>query len=166
VRRYLSSHGYRVAEVTVDYLDWTWTDAYRRCRTQNDQKSIEWLVSHANDAADRYLDHAVELGRKLFSRDVDHILLVHIGAFDALALDGILREWRSKGVELIPLDEALADPIYRINPNLAYDGGLSFLEQVAEARSIDTRPFQENTYTMESLNKVCPQPAGAAEKPH
>ena len=159
VRRYLFGEGYRVAEVTIDYLDWTWTDAYTRCRINNDQKSIQWLRAHVNEAADRYLSHSVEMARKLFNRDVDQILLVHLGAFDALTLDGILREWRSKGVQLISLEEALTDPIYRINPNFASDGGLTFLEQIGEARKLDTRPFTETTYTIESLSKVCAQPA-------
>jgi peptidoglycan/xylan/chitin deacetylase (PgdA/CDA1 family) len=161
VRQYLFSQGYRVAEVTTDYLDWTWTDAYKRCRINNDAKSIDWLRAHVNDAADRYLSLSVEMARKLFHRDVDQILLIHIGAFDALTLDGILREWRSKGVKLIPLEEALKDPIYKLNPNLPYEGGLSFLEQIAEARNFDTRPFVENTYTIESMKKVCQQPTPA-----
>ena len=161
VRRYLFSNGYRVAEVTTDYMDWTWTDAYRRCLIHHDEKAIDWLRAHVNDAADRYLSLSVEMARKLFHRDIDQILLIHIGAFDALTLDGILREWRSKGVKLIPLEEALKDPVYKINPNLPNEGGLSFLEQIAEARDFDTRPFVENTYTIESLKKVCEQPTAA-----
>jgi peptidoglycan/xylan/chitin deacetylase (PgdA/CDA1 family) len=155
IRRYLFSKGYRVAEVTIDYSDWSWTDAYARCRTQNDQKSIEWLLGHVDDAAHRYLSRSVEMARRLFNRDVNQILLVHIGAFDALTLDGILRDWRSKGVEFIPLEEALADPIYQINPDIAYKGGMTFLMQMARARNLDTRPFLDSTYTTEVLSKVC-----------
>jgi peptidoglycan/xylan/chitin deacetylase (PgdA/CDA1 family) len=161
VRQYLFGQGYRVAEVTTDYLDWSWTDAYRRCLIDNDVKSIDWLRSHVNDAADRYLRLSVGMARKLFHRDIDQILLIHIGAFDALTLDGILREWRSKGVKLVPLEEALKDPVYKINPNLPNEGGLSFLEQIAEARDFDTRPFVETTYTIESLKRVCEQPPAA-----
>ncbi len=161
VRRYLFSNGYRIAEVTTDYLDWAWTDAYRRCLLHHDEKSIDWLRAHVNDAADRYLSLSVEMARKLFHRDIAQILLIHIGAFDALTLDGILRDWKRKGVKLIPLEEALKDPVYKINPNLPNEGGLSFLEQIAEARDFDTRPFVENTYTIESLKKVCEQPAAA-----
>ena len=161
VRQYFFSNGYRIAEVTTDYMDWTWTDAYRRCLIHHDEKAIDWLRAHVNDAADRYLSLSVEMARKLFHRDINQILLIHIGAFDALTLDGILREWRSKGVKLIPLEEALKDPVYKINPNLPNQGGLSFLEQIAEARDFDTRPFVENTYTIESLKKVCEQPTAA-----
>jgi peptidoglycan-N-acetylglucosamine deacetylase len=148
--------------VTVDYLDWTWNDAYKRCRIQNDQKSIEWLTQHVNEAADRYLNNSVRLARKVFGRDVDQILLVHIGAFDALTLDGLLQHWRSEGVKLIPLEEAITDPAYRTNPNLAYDGELTFLEQVGEARDMDTRPFADTTYTIESLSNVCKLKTAAA----
>jgi len=30
VRDYLNSKGYRIAQVTVDFADWAWTDAYMR----------------------------------------------------------------------------------------------------------------------------------------
>ena len=159
VRRYLLGKGYRVAEVTIDYSDWSWTDAYGRCRTQNDQKSIQWLLAHVNDAADRHLNRSVAMARKMFNRDINQILLVHIGAFDALTLDGILREWKSKGVEFISLEDALADPIYQVNPKLAYTGGMTFLMQLAKVRNLDPHALIEPTYTADALSKVCSEPS-------
>ena len=43
VRAYLKDHGYRVAQVTLDFEDYAWNEPYARCVAKNDQKSIEWL---------------------------------------------------------------------------------------------------------------------------
>jgi peptidoglycan-N-acetylglucosamine deacetylase len=154
VRAYLSGNGYRIAEVTIDYFDWAWTDAYARCVAKHDKKSIKWLKDHVAESADRHLHDSSANAKLLFNRDIAQILLVHIALFNALTLDKILKDWRAQGVQFVSLDEALSDPVYATNPNLAYEGGRSFLEQVAEARKIELKP-EDPAYSIESLNKIC-----------
>ena len=43
VRGYLSQHGYRVAEVTLDFEDYAWNDAYGRCSAMKNDAAIAWL---------------------------------------------------------------------------------------------------------------------------
>jgi len=45
VRTYLQAHGYRVAQVTLDWEDYLWNTAYARCAAKNDAQSISWLKS-------------------------------------------------------------------------------------------------------------------------
>jgi len=155
VRAYLAKNGYRIAEVTTDYYDWAWTDAYTRCLAQHDDKSVAWLKDHVIDSADRHLRGANELSQLLFKRRIPHILLVHDGSFDTVTLGAILKHWHAQGVQFVSLDEALADPVYQINPNLAYSDGRNFLEQIAESRGIDASSFDDSTYTIERVNEVC-----------
>jgi peptidoglycan/xylan/chitin deacetylase (PgdA/CDA1 family) len=157
VRRYLKEHGYRIAEVTIDYNDWAWNDAYIRCSTRHDEASIGWLKAHVVDNAERHLRESRNVARLLFSRDIAHILLIHMGAFDAVTLDPILKDLRAQGVTFVTLDQALEDPVYRINPNLAFKGGETLLEQIAEVRKIDYEQFRENTYTIDKLSGICPE---------
>jgi len=59
VRTYLREHGYRIAQVSLDFEDYGWNDAYARCSAKNGSASIDWLKQS-------YLDTAVEyirLGR-------------------------------------------------------------------------------------------------------
>jgi len=156
VRAYLAENHYRIAEVTADYYDWAWTDAYTRCLAQHDNKSIAWLKDHVVDSADRHLRSANAISELLLKRRIPHILLLHDGAFDVLTLDAILKQWRKEGVEFISLDEALADPAYQINPNFVYREGRNFLEQIAGSRHIDIGAFDDSVYTTERINAVCP----------
>jgi hypothetical protein len=159
VRNYLLKKGYLIAEVTIDYHDWAWTDAYTRCVSEHDAKSVAWLKAHIVDSAERYLRNSKGLAKLLFGRDIAHILLVHDGVFDAIMLDTILRDYRKNGVEFITLEEALADPVYSINPNHAYTGERTFLEQLAEARNLNISPFVDKQYTEDRLSDICKQSA-------
>jgi peptidoglycan-N-acetylglucosamine deacetylase len=155
VRDYLSRNGYRIAEVTIDYDDWAWDAAYIRCITRKDQKSIAWLKDHVVDDAERHFRASSQFAKKLFGHDIDHILLVHDSALNSVMLNGVLTDLRSKGVSIVTLDEALADPVYRINPNQASEGGRTFLEQIAQMKSVNPDPFTDQMYTVEKLQKVC-----------
>ena len=154
VRAYLAANGYRIAEVTIDYYDWEWADAYSRCLDKHDDKSIQWLKDHVAESADRFLHASSANAKLLFNRDIPQILLVHITLFNALTLDKILKHWRAQGVQFVSLDEALSDPVYAMNPDLVSEGGRSFLEQFAEARKVGITP-EDPTYSFESLNKMC-----------
>ena len=154
VRAYLASNGYRIAEVTIDYDDWAWTDAYARCVAQHDDKTVQWLKDHVAESADRNLRDSNTNAKLLFNRQIPQILLIHIALFNTVTLDKILKSWRAKGVQFVSLDEALSDPVYAINPNLTYEGGRGFLEQIAEARKISITQ-EDPTYSIESLNKIC-----------
>lgn len=155
IRAYLAKNHYRIAEVTADYYDWAWTDAYTRCLAQHDDKSMEWLKGHVVESADRHLRSANAISELLFNRRIPQILLIHDGSFDVLTLDAIVKQWRKEGVQFISLDEALADPAYQINPNFAYTDGRNFLEQVADSRRVDVGALDDSIYTIERLNDVC-----------
>ncbi len=162
IRTYLAKNGYRIAEVTVDYDDWAWNDAYTRCLRQHKASSISWLKVHVVDSANRHLFASSEVARHLFGRDISQILLVHVGEFDAIMLSTILARWRQQGVQFVTLDEALKDPVYKINPNLVSEGGRTFLDQIAESRHADMGALLDDTYSPEKLSAVCrdkPSPA-------
>jgi peptidoglycan-N-acetylglucosamine deacetylase len=56
VRAYLKAHGYRIAQVTLDWEDYLWNFAYAKCAAKNDTKSMEWLRSSYLSTASAFLD--------------------------------------------------------------------------------------------------------------
>jgi peptidoglycan/xylan/chitin deacetylase (PgdA/CDA1 family) len=155
VRSYLVRNNYRIAEVTVDYEDWVWNAAYLRCLRQHDDKSIVWLKEHVVDAAERNLRRSRALSRKVLGKDIAQILLLHDSAFNAVMFDEVLKDFRARGVQLITVDQALADPAYKINPNRGFPFGLTFLEQLAAAHNVDINQWDEKKYSRDSINRVC-----------
>jgi peptidoglycan/xylan/chitin deacetylase (PgdA/CDA1 family) len=136
VRQWLSSRHYTIAQVTVAPHDWAWAEPYARCVTVGDRGAVAWMRNAFMKSATAHLAWAREVSLRVFGRQVKHILLLHVGAFDALVLHEWLSAYRAAGVRLISLDAVVQDPIYRINPDLTWTGRRTFLRQVAEARGI------------------------------
>jgi peptidoglycan-N-acetylglucosamine deacetylase len=157
VRAYLVKHGYRIGQVTTDYFDWAWTDAFARCTRQHNAQQIAWLKQNIIVSADRHLRGSQAAAKFLFQHDIPHILLIHVGVFDAIMLDTILKHWRAEGVRFVTLDQALADPVYAINPNVVWSDGRDFLSQIAMSRKTDIDRFFDTEFTIDNLNRICPE---------
>lgn len=156
VRDYLKANGYRVAEVTVDYHDWAWTDAYARCLARKDDKAVAWLERNVVSAALQSLRWSREQARRVAGRDVKHVLLIHVGAFDGASLGDILAAYRKAGVRFITLEQALADPVYALDPAVpveAKDHGL-LVDQLAKSKKVSLAAAPPD-YSVERLGALC-----------
>lgn len=136
IRDYLNKHKYQIAPVTVDFEDWSWNSPYARCVVKSDDKAIlmlkETYLTNANDA----LERADKIAHGLFKRSIPQILLLHIGAFDAVVLDQLLANYKKKGVTFISLAEAVKDDVYKIDPGFIGPQGAEFTYQVMKSRGL------------------------------
>ncbi len=143
VRRWLAAHGYRVAEVSMDFQDYLWNEPYARCLRKHDQAALATLHDTYLATADADFRIFRELAQRLYGRDVPYVLLMHIGAFDAYMLPELLALYRERGVTFTAMEQALADPIYRVDPPVPTPGGATFNEMVATERNIEIPAAQE-----------------------
>lgn len=137
LRSWLSQHGYRIAEVSMDFQDYNWNEPYARCAAKHDQAAIQSLHNSYLNAADESIRVYREVAQKLYGRDVRYILLLHVGAFDARMLPELIGLFRSRGFTFVTLPEAMADPIYSFNPKVPAPSGNTFNEMVAQSRNVD-----------------------------
>lgn len=138
VRSYLATHGYRIAEVTVDPWDWYYNEAYVRCLASG----AEALRTSVRDAllteARAKLQRATAMAQAAVGRPVRHILLVHLGAIDADTIDELLATYEDLGVRWISFEMAIADPIYA-EPLPDSTGG-ELLSAILRARHVAAPP--------------------------
>ena len=153
VRAYLKNHGYRVAQVTLDFEDYAWNAPYARCAVKNDQKSIEWLKSSYLSTAQQYIDLDQKMSQMVFGRDVKHVMLLHLGGFDAVMLPQLLDLLKQKGFKLVTLEEAESDAAYAINPDMPLKYGGNLLDQMMEAKHLKAPPATPKP--MKELDAVC-----------
>ena len=154
VRNFLENNGYQIAPVTVDYKDWAWNSAYLKCHAINDQAQVQWLRQHVVAAARREVRQAQRMAKLVAGRDIRHILLLHLSAFNALTLADVLTALQADGVKFIDLRRAIDDPIYRLNPGLPLPGGTTSLEQFIKAKNL-TYPYGEQLYPLERIEAMC-----------
>ena len=78
--------------------------------------------------------------RLLAGRDVKHVLLLHVGAADADAIDELLTAYEREGVRWIDLPTALSDPFYAEDPHRPWTNGAAFPYAIARGRSVALPP--------------------------
>ncbi|HKC92753.1 MAG TPA: glycosyltransferase family 2 protein [Nitrospira sp.] len=154
VRNFLEKNGYQIVPVTVDYKDWAWNSAYLKCYATNDEAQVQWLRQHVIAAARREVRQAQTAARLVAGRDIRHILLLHLSAFNAVTLADVLAALQADGVKFIDLRSAMDDPIYRINPDLPLPEGTTFLEQFIKAKNL-LYPYGIQIYSPERIEAMC-----------
>jgi peptidoglycan/xylan/chitin deacetylase (PgdA/CDA1 family) len=153
VRAYLQAHGYRVAQVTLDWEDYLWNSAYARCEAKNDAQSIAWLKSSYLEIESSYLDLGRDLAKLVYGHDINHVLLLHLGAFSSAILPDALDLMQKKGFTLVTLEEAESDPVYEGDPDVGSKYGGTLLELWIEAKKIKFPAVMEKPY--KQLQEIC-----------
>lgn len=136
VRDALSKLNYRIAQVTIDFEDWAWNNPYVRCVKAKNKKAIKWLENSYLDNALSRLNYSIAQAYKLFGRDINHVLLLHVGTFDSKMLDRLLSKLKTQGVQFITLAEAENDPAYQVDPGVTSAYGNELLTQLIESKKI------------------------------
>lgn len=153
VRRYLFQRGYRIAQVTIDFQDWAWNDPYARCMAKHDAASVDWLKKTYVSMALEYVSLGQKMAVMLFGRDIRHVLLLHIGAFDSIMLPQLLEALQKQGFEFISLQEAEQDPALQTDPDAALSTGGTLLEQMVESRHLDYPPHADEP--LDRIDSLC-----------
>ena len=153
VRAYLHDHGYKIAEVTLDYEDYLWNSAYAHCEATHDARSIEWLTSSYMSIASGYIDGNREMAKLVFGHDINHVLLLHLGAFSSAIVPQLLDLLKQKGLHLITLEEAQSDPVYRADPDAPSRYGGSLLEQWMDVKKLPYPKLEAKPY--KQLQDIC-----------
>ena len=151
VRAWLAAHGYKVAEVSMDFQDYLWNEPYARCAASHDEAAVQTLHDSYLATADTYLRVYRELAKSLYGRDVPYVLLMHAGAFDARMLPELIALFRARGFVFTTLPQAMADPIYEQDPGVPAPGGNTFNEMVAAARNVSVPDAQEPEAMLDRL---------------
>lgn len=153
VRTYLQARGYRVAQVTLDWEDYLWNGAYARCVDKKDEKSIAWLRSSYLEIEASYLDLGREMAKLVYGHDINHVLLLHLGAFSSTILPDALDLLEKKGLTPVTLEEAESDPVYEGDPDVGSKYGGTLLEEWMDARKIKYPPVMEKPY--KQIQEIC-----------
>jgi len=153
VRAYLQGHGYRVAQVTLDWEDYLWNSAYARCLAKNDVRSIARLKSSYLSIESSYLDLGRDLAKLVYGNDINHVLVLHLGAFSSTILPDALDLMQKKGFTFVTLEEAESDPVYEGDPDVGSKYGGTLLESWVEAKKIKFPVVMEKPY--KELEEIC-----------
>jgi len=154
VRAFLHTNGYRIAQTTLDYEDYLWNSAHARCWMRQDAKSLEWLRDSYRTTAREFIRFGRENARAVFGRDINHVLLLHLGSFSAHILPDLFEILEQEGFEIVTLEEAQRDPAYDYDPDVAEAEGGTLVDLGMQAKNI---PWPQNApqKPRERLRDIC-----------
>jgi peptidoglycan-N-acetylglucosamine deacetylase len=153
VREYLTKHGYKIAQVTLDWEDYMWNSAYARCAAKNDKKSIEWLRTSYLTTASDFLDLGRAQAKLIYGHEINYVLLMHLGAFSSTIMPDALDLLKKKGFKLVTLEEAESDPIYQGDPDIGLHDAGTLLDQMMQLKQIKYPEHVEKPY--KEVQSVC-----------
>ena len=153
VRAYLKVHGYRIAQVTLDWEDYLWNTAYARCAAKNDAQAIAWLRSSYLSTASEFLDLGREQAKLIYGHDINYVLLLHLGAFSSAILPEALDLLKKKGFKLVTLEEAESDAAYDGDPDVGLHDAGTLLDQWMQVKQIKDPEHAEKPY--KEIESVC-----------
>jgi peptidoglycan/xylan/chitin deacetylase (PgdA/CDA1 family) len=150
----LRDHGYRTADVTLSFDDYAYNDPYVRCLAAKDSAGVDWLKESYASRAAAELSRGREEARSLFGRDIAHVMLLHVGAFQMVMLPKLMDLLREGGFELVTLPEAQADPAYSaVEADVPTKSGATLLDRTRMARGPAPSPHADDTFA--KLGAVC-----------
>ena len=153
VRSFLFGRGYRIAQVSLDFEDYAWNDAYARCVANSDAVEIEWLKQSYLDTAAEY----IRLGREeeliAFGHEIPNVMLLHETAFTTLMLPDLLDLLRKEGFRLASLPEVEKDPAYAMDPDAALRYGGTLPDQFMDSRHLKYPPVKAKPFAR--LKSIC-----------
>lgn len=144
-RAILAERGYRIAAVTMSFADYDYNPVWVRCMAKRDvvnAAAVEraWLDAARTEALRK---HAA--ARAVFGRDVPQVLLLHVGALDAVMLPRLLALYRSLGFGFATLPQAEADPFYAAALDPQLPGPSPSLERAATEAGYTMLPAPDAT---------------------
>jgi peptidoglycan/xylan/chitin deacetylase (PgdA/CDA1 family) len=134
VATFLTRRGYRIAQVSLSYDDWAFSDPYARCLAADDRASADRLEDRYLERAAAMLPVDLEHATLAFGHDIPHVLLLHAGAFTARVLPAFLDLLAARGFRFVTLQEAEADPAYAIPPGRPFPSGATWIAQGLAAK--------------------------------
>ncbi len=132
VKAHLEARNYRITEVTTWFFEWRWNVAFTKCLARGDQDKIQFLKQSFLDFSVAQLRYDTESAAKWFGRDIKGITLGHNVPFFADIADAFFATLKRGGLEFIPLEEAVADPLYSRAASVVSDKFLSYHQKLAD----------------------------------
>lgn len=118
VRAGLAARGLSNGIVTIDASDWHYDDLATRAKAAGqaiDMKALGelWVESHVESA-----EFNDDLARRVLGRSPAHVMLLHEADVTALYVADLVAALRANGWTVITADEAFADPLAKMLPEV------------------------------------------------
>lgn len=127
---FLKGRGYKIADVSLSFSDWAYTDTYARCVAKGDAQAIAAMKSYYLKSVDQEIALMKTQSKQVYGRIIPQVLLTHMGGWSAVTLPDVLARLDAAGAHYVTLAQAQSDPAY------AESGSQNMIAREAAKRGI------------------------------
>lgn len=121
---WLKVRGYRIADVSLGFDDWAYTEAYVRCLAKRDRAAIDGMKASYLRRVDQQLARTKALSQRVYGHMIPQVLLTHMGAWSATTLPEVMKRLDAVGARYVTLDQVQSDAAYHAPSPRAGEGAL------------------------------------------
>ncbi len=153
VRTFLKQQNYRNGHVTIDASDW-YIDSrlVKRLRKKPNSDITDFRKFYLNHIWERAQFYE-KLSLEINDKHINHTLLLHHNLAAALFIDDLIKMFKERGWEIIPVSKAYEDSIYKKTPTYA---GESFIyaqaKDLKKYKSILRYPAEDGKYEKQKMD--------------
>lgn len=133
VEAILKDNKHKLAHVSVDVDDYIYNLKMDGLKRSNDSARFDVLRTEFIEHVLESIRRAESLANFVVNRPVKHILALHANMLNAVFLGDLLTEIEEFGYEFVTLEEAIKDPLYRMQDEYYGPSGISKIERVARS---------------------------------
>ena len=148
----LRSRGYSIADVTVSFNDWAYSDGYARCTAKGNTAAIAAMKAQYFKGVDDGIERMKLLSTKLYGHTIPQVLLTHLSAWSADTMAEVMGKLDAAGARYVTLRKAQKDSAYSEEDPRAGDGLL--MERTAKRKGADIGNIVQ-IQPIENLKTVC-----------
>jgi len=142
---WLTTHGYRMAPVTMNATDWQFAEPYDDAIAHHDHARAARLRATYLAYTARTITWYRAQAHILFGRDIPYVMLLHASRLNADCINDLAALLRHNRLKPISLDAAMRDPAYRTADHYAAKDGIDWMERWAETlgKSLDWGAYKD-----------------------
>lgn len=134
--KFLAGRGYQIAPVTIDNDDYVYAAAYSEARRMGDAETMRRVAREYVPYMEGIFDFFEKYSVDVAGYEIKQVLLLHASELNADTFDQLAAMMKRRGYRFITLEQALADPAYRLPNDYAGPHGTSWLYRWAMTKGM------------------------------
>lgn len=150
VRSWLEANGYELGVVTMDNQEWVYSAVYARAKAAGDAEMMKEVVAGYLRHLEGSLAYYERLSLERFGRYIPQVLLLHVNALNADAIEKVIALLRDRGYVFEALESVQTDEAYASIDLYLGETGLSWIHRwFADGVSRSASEPRESPYMQE-----------------
>ena len=137
--KFLQERSYTLAPVTIDNQEWVFAEVYATAKDRGDRATAERIAGEYLKYMNTVFDFFEKRSVEVVGYEIKQVLLLHVNPLNADYLDELIGMMKKRGYGFISMDQALADPAYRLPDGYTGPTGLSWIHRWGLAKGMKVR---------------------------